>query len=144
MKFLFEAAAIYGFDVKKYEERIFILHVFQLAFSSDAHRQHTLEIIKNWEERKEQLKQLDWRVFQQESFVRQEGLSLEIDSIPPSFSYNVAMMIPSLQLPFPKNMQLHTKEQVKLLFPMPHHLMPHLIKQTCSILAGETVRDAGF
>ena len=36
MKFLFEAAVIYGFDPKQYEERLFLLHIFMLAFSSDA------------------------------------------------------------------------------------------------------------
>ncbi|MCP1356454.1 EcsC family protein [Aneurinibacillus migulanus] len=66
MKFLFETAGIYGYDVKEYEERLFILQVFQLAFSSDEHRQRTLDIIEHWEERKYELKELDWRTFQQE------------------------------------------------------------------------------
>ena len=66
MKFLFEAATIYGFDTNEYEERIFILQVFQLAFSSAEKRQETLEIIENWEERKGSLLELDWREFQQE------------------------------------------------------------------------------
>lgn len=66
MKFLFEVAAIYGFDTDKYEERIFILHVFQLAFSSDDKKRETFFIIDNWEEQKEKLVDMDWRVFQQE------------------------------------------------------------------------------
>jgi hypothetical protein len=66
MKFLFEAAAVYGFDTTKYEERMFLLYVFQLAFSSDDTRRETLEIIESWDERKEKLKELDWRQFQQE------------------------------------------------------------------------------
>ncbi|MBO1001691.1 EcsC family protein [Pseudogracilibacillus auburnensis] len=66
MKFLFEAAAIYGFDTEEYEERLFILHVFQLAFSSDNHRKETFYIIENWEEEKRRLMDMDWRVFQQE------------------------------------------------------------------------------
>ncbi len=32
IKFLFDAATLYGFDTSKQEERLFILHVFQLAF----------------------------------------------------------------------------------------------------------------
>ncbi|SMP32069.1 EcsC protein family protein [Laceyella tengchongensis] len=32
MKFLFDAASLYGFDVKDYRERLYILHIFQLAF----------------------------------------------------------------------------------------------------------------
>ncbi|RWR11678.1 EcsC family protein [Siminovitchia fortis] len=66
MKFLFEAAAIYGFDTKDYRERLFILHVFLLAFSSDDTRKKTFHIIENWEEEKDRLAYMDWREFQQE------------------------------------------------------------------------------
>ncbi|UJL46751.1 EcsC family protein [Virgibacillus sp. NKC19-16] len=66
MKFLFEAAAVYGYDTKEYEERLFILHVFQLAFSSDERRRKTFRIIANWESEKGKLLDMDWRVFQQE------------------------------------------------------------------------------
>ncbi|MEH7238399.1 EcsC family protein [Bacillus sp. JJ1562] len=66
MKFLFEVAAIHGFDTKNYEERLFLLQVFQLAFSSDEHKKRTLKLIENWEEEKPRLVELDWRVFQQE------------------------------------------------------------------------------
>ncbi len=66
MKFLFEAAAVYGFDTDEYEERLFILHVFQLAFSSDDKRKETFHIIENWEAEKVHLADMDWRVFQQE------------------------------------------------------------------------------
>ncbi|MFC0272053.1 EcsC family protein [Metabacillus herbersteinensis] len=66
MKFLFEAANLYGYDTKEYEERLFLLYVFQLAFSSEEHRESLLELIENWDERKDELKEMDWRVFQQE------------------------------------------------------------------------------
>ena len=66
MKFLFEASSVYGFDTTEYEERLFILHVFQLAFSSDEKRKETFHIIENWEEEKKLLADMDWRVFQQE------------------------------------------------------------------------------
>jgi uncharacterized protein (DUF697 family) len=66
MKFLFEAASIYGFDTREYEERLFILHVFKLAFSSDEKRKETLEIIENWEDRKKEIIDMDWQEFQQE------------------------------------------------------------------------------
>ncbi|NWQ41185.1 EcsC family protein [Bacillus sp. EB106-08-02-XG196] len=66
MKFLFEAAAIYGFNTKEFEERLFLLHIFQLAFSSDDIRRETLSDIENWEERKQTLVEMDWRKFQQE------------------------------------------------------------------------------
>ena len=66
MKFLFESAAVYGFDTNEYEERLFILHVFQLAFSSDQKRKETFQIIEHWEERKRKITDMDWQVFQQE------------------------------------------------------------------------------
>jgi len=66
MKYLSETATIYGFNPEKLEERIFILHVFSLAFSSDEKRQETFEIIENWEERKQNYEEVDWQSFQQE------------------------------------------------------------------------------
>lgn len=66
MKFLFDAASVYGFDTKKMEERIFILQVFQLAFSSGETRKNTMDIVENWDERKAELLELDWQEFQQE------------------------------------------------------------------------------
>lgn len=66
MKFLFEAAAVYGFDTNEYEERLFILHVFQLAFSSETTRKETLTVIEDWERQKYVIADMDWRDFQQE------------------------------------------------------------------------------
>lgn len=66
MKFLFEAASIYGFHTKEYEERLFILHIFQLAFSGDQTRKDTYQTIEQWENRKDELVDMDWRTFQQE------------------------------------------------------------------------------
>ncbi|HJF34287.1 MAG TPA: EcsC family protein [Sporosarcina psychrophila] len=65
MKFLFEAATVYGFDPNEYEERLFLLHVFQLAFSSEETRKETLAIIEDWEVQKHLIADMDWRDFQQ-------------------------------------------------------------------------------
>ena len=65
MKFLFEAAAVYGFDANEYEERLFILHVFQLAFSGEETRRETLAIIENWEEQRHLIADMNWQDFQQ-------------------------------------------------------------------------------
>jgi hypothetical protein len=43
-----------------------MLHVFQLAFSSDQTRKDTLSIIENWENQKTLVADMDWRKFQQE------------------------------------------------------------------------------
>ncbi|AWI11820.1 MULTISPECIES: EcsC family protein [Bacillaceae] len=66
LKFLYDVAKIYHYPLDQYEERLFLLMVFQLAFSSDEKRIETLEIIENWDREKERLVDLDWQTFQQE------------------------------------------------------------------------------
>lgn len=70
MKMLFDIAASYGVDTKNYKERLFILYVFQLAFSSQKRRNEIYLIISNWEVQKDKLptdiNAFDWRSFQQE------------------------------------------------------------------------------
>jgi len=66
MKALFELAAVYGYDTSEYSERLFILHVFKLAFSSDEARREAYEIIDHWDQKKEGITEIDWREFQQE------------------------------------------------------------------------------
>lgn len=50
MKFLFEMAHIYGFDTSDLRERLYILSIFQLAFSSREHRLTVFERMKKWDE----------------------------------------------------------------------------------------------
>ncbi|WP_377891413.1 EcsC family protein [Alkalihalobacillus sp. R86527] len=50
MKFLFDLASIYGFDARRFEERVFILTIFQLAFSSDQTRKEVFRRLKGWED----------------------------------------------------------------------------------------------
>lgn len=70
LKMLFDIASEYGFDVKEFKERLFILHIFQLAFSSQQHRKKVFEQISDWEEKTkfipEDIQQFDWLSFQQE------------------------------------------------------------------------------
>ncbi|WP_194974032.1 EcsC family protein [Aquiflexum lacus] len=70
MKMLFEIAAAYGYDVKKLDERLFLLHIFKLTFSSQETRKKTLAIIENWDEYIKtipaDIEQFDWREFQLE------------------------------------------------------------------------------
>jgi hypothetical protein len=70
MKMLFDIAALYGYDVKDYKERIYILHIFQLTFSSQQHRRKIFSLLEDWEQYKNTLppntKDFDWRNFQQE------------------------------------------------------------------------------
>jgi hypothetical protein len=70
MKMLFEIAAAYGFETRDYKERVYLLHIFQLAFSSQKHRNNIYSTMANWSEEKKHLPddihQFDWRSFQQE------------------------------------------------------------------------------
>ena len=70
LKLLFEIATLYGHSVKDYRERLFLLQIFQLAFSSQQHRQKIFENITDWDKKKELLpediNQFNWRDFQQE------------------------------------------------------------------------------
>lgn len=70
LKMLFDIASIYGFDVKEYKERVYILHIFQLAFSSHEHRRNVFLQMQDWDQKKKELPNdihaFEWRIFQQE------------------------------------------------------------------------------
>lgn len=70
LKLLFDIAAMYGYDVKDYKERLYILYIFELAFSSQLHRTQVYSKIVDWDERSKDLpddiNDFDWRSFQQE------------------------------------------------------------------------------
>jgi hypothetical protein len=70
LKLLFDIAVLYGIDVHDYRERVYLLHIFGLAFSSDEHRRKIYLEIKDWEEKRKNLpndsNEFDWRTFQQE------------------------------------------------------------------------------
>ena len=70
LKLLFDIAAIYGFDVKDYKERLYILHIFGLAYSSQQYRRALFAKMEDWDAKKHQLPddvhQFEWRSFQQE------------------------------------------------------------------------------
>lgn len=70
IKLLFDIAAIYGFDVKDYKERVYVLHIFELAFSSHSHRKEIYLKIEDWDQYSktlpEDIEQFEWRNFQQE------------------------------------------------------------------------------
>ncbi|HEX6333947.1 MAG TPA: EcsC family protein [Flavisolibacter sp.] len=70
LKLLFDIAVQYGFDTRDYRERLYLLHIFQLAFSSHEHRRSVFLKMQDWEQYKqtlpEDIHQFDWRIFQQE------------------------------------------------------------------------------
>ncbi len=70
LKLLFDIASIYGHNVMDYKERVYLLHIFELAFSSHEHRKNIYLKMVNWNEKSkdlpEDINQFDWRNFQQE------------------------------------------------------------------------------
>jgi uncharacterized protein (DUF697 family) len=70
LKLLFEIAALYGHDVKDYKERLYILYIFQLAFSSQQRRNEIYQLVTGWQgysgSLPEDVQDFDWRIFQQE------------------------------------------------------------------------------
>ena len=70
MKMLHEIAALYGHDVKDYKERIYLLYIFQLTFSSPSQRNKVISVLENWDKEESTLPSdingFDWRTFQLE------------------------------------------------------------------------------
>jgi hypothetical protein len=70
IKLLFEIAALYGYRTDDYKERLYILHIFQLAFCSHEERKNVYLKMTDWDEKSKYLpddiNQFDWRIFQQE------------------------------------------------------------------------------
>jgi hypothetical protein len=70
LKLLFDIAALYGYSGAEFKERLYILSIFELAFSSDAHRAHVYSQIASWSANSDLLPkspaEYDWRTLQQE------------------------------------------------------------------------------
>jgi hypothetical protein len=68
MKMLFDIAALYGFETESYEERLFLLYVFQLSFSNQQRRNDLIGLIENWDSHvsdlPKDLTSFDWKTFQ--------------------------------------------------------------------------------
>ena len=68
IKLLFDLMAIYGRSGEDFAERLYLLHIFELAFSSAEHRARVFPHLEDWEKREHprHLDAFDWRSFQQE------------------------------------------------------------------------------
>ena len=66
VNYLYALSGIYGFNPRELSERIYLLLVFQLAFSSVDKKKELLPAILNWEREKERYEEIDWDAFQQE------------------------------------------------------------------------------
>jgi len=50
IKFMFDTAKLYGYDPEQMEERLYLLHIFQLAFSGKEHQWRIFKVLENWEQ----------------------------------------------------------------------------------------------
>ena len=70
IKLLFEIATLYGYDVKDFKERLYILYIFELAFSSTKSASKVFVHLQDWDNKQEILPDnpdnFDWKTFQQE------------------------------------------------------------------------------
>jgi hypothetical protein len=68
IKLLFDIAALYGHDGSELSERLYILSIFQLAFSGAEHRTDVLDSLEGWDAatHPRSLDDVDWRRLQQE------------------------------------------------------------------------------
>ena len=70
LKFMFDVASLYGYDTSQLRERIFLLHVFQLAFSSPNRQKDTFTKVAEWAAQPDTIpndaEQVDWYQFQQD------------------------------------------------------------------------------
>jgi hypothetical protein len=68
LKMLFEIAALYGYSSDDYTERLYLLYIFQLAFSNAAHRIDVYVKMPQWREQPKpaSIDEFDWRSFQQQ------------------------------------------------------------------------------
>ena len=68
IKMLFEIANLYGYNTNDFKERIFILYIFEITFSSQENRNILIDKISNWNLEEEQISDniddFDWRNFQ--------------------------------------------------------------------------------
>ncbi|RXT04892.1 EcsC family protein [Ammoniphilus sp. CFH 90114] len=68
-KLLQELSNIYGYNIKDFEERMFIIKVFQLAYAGDVSRAKIYQDLKEWPQRKQQISRstyedvMAWRTF---------------------------------------------------------------------------------
>ncbi len=68
IRLLFDLARAYGHDGEVFSERLYILHLFELAFSGAEHRARVFHRLEDWDGRDHpaDFAHFDWRSFQQE------------------------------------------------------------------------------
>ncbi|WP_246938831.1 EcsC family protein [Bacillus pinisoli] len=65
MRYLFDVGKIYGFPTSEESERLFLLHVFQLAFSREEQKEELVEVIEAWDTNVK-VRSIEWQTWQQD------------------------------------------------------------------------------
>ena len=70
IKFLFDIASLYGYDTRDLKERVYLLYIFQLAFSNPVNRADVYTHLAFWSVSAQHIPNdihsMDWRDFQQQ------------------------------------------------------------------------------
>jgi hypothetical protein len=70
IKLLFQIASLYGYNAQDYRERLYLLYIFQLSFSSRKRQKEVFAYLSVWDTYAKTLpanvEDFDWRTFQQE------------------------------------------------------------------------------
>lgn len=64
MRMLFELAHVYGYGTRSRKERLFVLYIFQITFTTAAQRKRLLPVVEEWD--KFNYAGLDWEQFQKD------------------------------------------------------------------------------
>lgn len=62
LKFMFDTAKLYGYNPERPDERLYLLHVFQLAFSGKEHGPQVFRKLEHWDKQEHLV--MDWERFQ--------------------------------------------------------------------------------
>lgn len=81
LKLLQELALLFGYRLESFEERVFILKVFQLQFSSKDCKQKLWQEVKEWEIQMEHNEWESWEEFDWEEFYMEYKQSIEVKKL---------------------------------------------------------------
>jgi hypothetical protein len=81
LKLLQELAILFGYRLENFEERVYILKIFQLQFSGKSCKQKLWQEVKNWEMQQEYNEWESWEDFNWEEFYMEYKQSIEIKKL---------------------------------------------------------------
>lgn len=77
LKLLQELALLFGYRLSNFEERVYILKIFQLQFSGREYKQKVWKDLKHWEKQKYLIPWQSWETFNWDDFYMEYKQSIE-------------------------------------------------------------------